>query len=167
MADASSVPTRRSTWAWRSGRPRPDGFHALSTLYQTLRLHDLVTRRRTPGTRTRIRLHARTIPRVPRDARNTAWKMVEQALAAAAASGARCNIHIEKNLPVQGGMGAGSANAAAALLGLERELGLGAARAERRCRTGGRGGLGCAAVPGGRGGAGIRPRATGGDGVRT
>ena len=33
-------------------------------------------------------------------------------------------IHIEKNLPVQGGMGAGSANAAAALIGLEKELGV-------------------------------------------
>jgi 4-diphosphocytidyl-2-C-methyl-D-erythritol kinase len=35
---------------------------------------------------------------------------------------AEVEIHIEKRLPVQGGMGAGSANAAAALLGLEREL---------------------------------------------
>jgi 4-diphosphocytidyl-2-C-methyl-D-erythritol kinase len=40
-------------------------------------------------------------------------------------------IHIEKRLPVQGGMGAGSANAAAALLGLERELGVALPGAER------------------------------------
>ena len=40
-------------------------------------------------------------------------------------------IHIEKNLPVQGGMGAGSANAAAALIGLERELGVALAEGER------------------------------------
>ena len=33
-------------------------------------------------------------------------------------------IHIEKRLPVQGGLGAGSANAVAALIGLERELGI-------------------------------------------
>ena len=31
-------------------------------------------------------------------------------------------MHIEKRLPVQGGLGAGSANAVAALIGLEREL---------------------------------------------
>jgi 4-diphosphocytidyl-2-C-methyl-D-erythritol kinase len=37
---------------------------------------------------------------------------------------AEVEIHIEKNLPVQGGMGAGSANAVAATLGLERELGV-------------------------------------------
>ena len=37
---------------------------------------------------------------------------------------AEVEIRIEKRLPVQGGLGAGSANAVAALVGLERELGL-------------------------------------------
>ena len=37
---------------------------------------------------------------------------------------AEVTVHIQKNLPIQGGMGAGSANAAAALVGLERELGV-------------------------------------------
>ena len=60
-------------------------------------------------------------PQVPTDARNTAWKMVELALARMGVA-AEVAIHIEKELPVQGGMGAGSANAAAALIGLEREL---------------------------------------------
>jgi 4-diphosphocytidyl-2-C-methyl-D-erythritol kinase len=36
---------------------------------------------------------------------------------------AQVDIHIEKRLPVQGGLGAGSANAVAALVGLEKELG--------------------------------------------
>ncbi len=40
-------------------------------------------------------------------------------------------VNIQKNLPVQGGMGAGSANAAAALLGLERELGVALPGVER------------------------------------
>jgi 4-diphosphocytidyl-2-C-methyl-D-erythritol kinase len=44
---------------------------------------------------------------------------------------AEVEIQIEKNLPVQGGMGAGSANAAAALLGLERELGMALPGVER------------------------------------
>jgi 4-diphosphocytidyl-2-C-methyl-D-erythritol kinase len=59
--------------------------------------------------------------RVPLDGRNTAWKMVERALGAMGV-GAQVNLHIEKRLPVQGGLGAGSANAVAALIGLEREL---------------------------------------------
>jgi 4-diphosphocytidyl-2-C-methyl-D-erythritol kinase len=37
---------------------------------------------------------------------------------------AEVEIHIEKRLPVQGGLGAGSANAVAALVGLEAELGI-------------------------------------------
>jgi 4-diphosphocytidyl-2-C-methyl-D-erythritol kinase len=49
--------------------------------------------------------------------------MVERALGRMGVA-AEVAIHIEKALPVQGGMGAGSANAAAALIGLERELGV-------------------------------------------
>jgi 4-diphosphocytidyl-2-C-methyl-D-erythritol kinase len=41
------------------------------------------------------------------------------------------SIHIEKRLPIQGGLGAGSANAAAALIGLERELGVAMPGGER------------------------------------
>ena len=38
---------------------------------------------------------------------------------------------MRRTLPVQGGLGAGSANAAAALIGLERELGVELPEAER------------------------------------
>jgi 4-diphosphocytidyl-2-C-methyl-D-erythritol kinase len=107
------------------GPVRPDGFHGLTTLYQTLDLHDFVTvtaRRLPVGEAPRISLTTNH-PFVPRDGRNTAWRMVERCLARLGV-GAEVQIHIEKGLPVQGGMGAGSANAAAALLGLERELGM-------------------------------------------
>ena len=103
------------------GPVRSDGFHELATLYQTLALHDLVTVEAKPTTgESRITLTTNH-PQVPTDARNTAWKMVELALARANVA-AEVAIHIEKNLPVQGGLGAGSANAAAALNGLEHEL---------------------------------------------
>ena len=103
------------------GPVRPDGFHELATLYQTLALHDLVTVEAKPSTgESRITLTTNH-PQVPTDARNTAWKMVELALKRANVT-AEVAIHIEKNLPVQGGLGAGSANAAAALIGLKREL---------------------------------------------
>ena len=75
-----------------------------------------------PAERTRIQLTS-SDPRVPRDQRNTAWKMVTRALNHLQIT-ATINIRIQKNLPIQGGMGAGSANAAAALIGLERELGI-------------------------------------------
>ena len=105
------------------GPPRPDGFHTLSTLYQTLALHDFVTVAARPVRgETRVSIRSND-PRVPTDARNTVWKMAVAALAAAGIT-AEVTIEIDKRLPIQGGMGAGSANAAAALLGLERELGL-------------------------------------------
>jgi 4-diphosphocytidyl-2-C-methyl-D-erythritol kinase len=102
------------------GAPRPDGFHALATVYQTLEMHDLVTvsARRAQGTTIRITSNDR---RVPGDNRNTAWKMVERGLKLFCIN-AEVDIHIEKRLPVQGGLGAGSANAVAALIGLEAEL---------------------------------------------
>jgi 4-diphosphocytidyl-2-C-methyl-D-erythritol kinase len=114
------------------GPVRADGFHGLTTLYQTLDLHDLVTvsaKRASAGTETRISLTTNH-PFVPRDARNTAWRMVERCLERLGVA-AEVAIHIEKRLPVQGGMGAGSANAAAALLGLERELGVALPGVER------------------------------------
>jgi 4-diphosphocytidyl-2-C-methyl-D-erythritol kinase len=111
------------------GPVRTDGFHGLATLYQTLALHDVVTVSVLAAGETRISLTTNH-PYVPVDARNTAWKMVEQALARMGVA-AEVAIHIEKDLPVQGGLGAGSANAAAALLGLERELGVALPEAER------------------------------------
>jgi 4-diphosphocytidyl-2-C-methyl-D-erythritol kinase len=102
------------------GAPRLDGFHALATVYQTLELHDIVTVTARPASATAIRLTSNDA-RVPTDARNTAWKMVELALKIFDRT-AEVEIHIEKRLPVQGGLGAGSANAVAALVGLEAEL---------------------------------------------
>src|ERR1700722_19291261 len=113
------------------GPVRVDGFHGLTTLYQTLDLHDLVTvtARLTSGSATRISLTTNDV-RVPTDGRNTVWKMVERCLERLDLLG-EGEVHIEKNLPVQGGMGAGSANAAAALIGLERELGVALPEAAR------------------------------------
>ena len=104
----------------RIGPVRPDGFHGLVTLYQTIALHDRVTVTARRAAATRISIQTEHL-RVPTDARNTAWQIVERALLAMGVT-AEVEVGIEKRLPVQGGMGAGSANAAAALLGLEREL---------------------------------------------
>ncbi len=102
------------------GPPRTDGYHALTTVYQTIGLHDFVTVAAKRASKTSIAITA-THDGVPLDASNTAWRMVEKVLAALQLTG-RISIHIEKQLPVQGGLGAGSANAAAALIALEREL---------------------------------------------
>jgi 4-diphosphocytidyl-2-C-methyl-D-erythritol kinase len=104
------------------GAPRPDGFHSLVTVYETLQMHDLVTvsARRADSTTIRITSNDR---RVPTDNRNTTWKIAERALRLFGAT-AEVDIHIDKRLPIQGGLGAGSANAVATLIGLEAELGI-------------------------------------------
>src|SRR5579875_3801307 len=116
------------------GPPRADGFHALTTMYQALALHDVVTvtARRASGTRITLTADHPGVPRTGRgDAeKNTAYRMVELALRRLGVT-AEVEIDIAKRLPVQGGLGAGSANAAAALIGLERELGVSLAGAER------------------------------------
>jgi 4-diphosphocytidyl-2-C-methyl-D-erythritol kinase len=104
------------------GAPRPDGFHSLATLYQTLALHDLITVSASLSRETSIKLTSNDL-RVPTDSRNTVWKMVDIVLDRLGIS-AGVDVFIQKNLPIQGGMGAGSANAAAALIGLIKELDL-------------------------------------------
>ncbi|SEG14947.1 4-diphosphocytidyl-2-C-methyl-D-erythritol kinase [Bryocella elongata] len=116
------------------GPPRPDGFHALSTIYQTIGLHDFVTVSARQAAEMRITLTAnhRGVPRTENgDAeKNTAWRMVSAALTRMGVT-AEVHLDIDKRLPVQGGLGAGSANAVAALMGLERELGVALPGAER------------------------------------
>jgi 4-diphosphocytidyl-2-C-methyl-D-erythritol kinase len=104
------------------GAPRADGFHALVTAYQTLEVHDIVTVTATRSAQTTLRLSSNDA-RVPTDQRNTAWKIILLVLEEIGVR-ATVDIHIEKRLPVQGGLGAGSGNAVATLVGLENELGI-------------------------------------------
>jgi 4-diphosphocytidyl-2-C-methyl-D-erythritol kinase len=104
------------------GAPRPDGYHGLATVYQTLEVYDLVTVTARPASAAVLRITSND-RRVPLDSSNTAWKMVELALKFLRMT-AEVEIHIEKRLPVQGGLGAGSANAVASLMGLQAELGI-------------------------------------------
>jgi len=101
------------------GPARADGFHELRTIYQTIALHDVVRVEVQRGSGIEIRCNH---PRVPLDESNTCYQAAEHVLKAAKAS-AKVIVEIEKRLPVQGGMGAGSSNAVATMLGLERALG--------------------------------------------
>jgi 4-diphosphocytidyl-2-C-methyl-D-erythritol kinase len=107
-------------------RLRADGYHELRTLFQTVDLHDEIT--------VALRPRSRTIevscdhPLVPEDASNLA----HQAAAALRqfgrmSSGVR--IEIKKRIPVGGGLGGGSSNAAVVLMSLDHlwKLGLGPA----------------------------------------
>ena len=102
----------------RIGALRPDGFHELRTVYQTIGLHDIVRVKVERGSGIEIRCED---PRVPKDDSNTCYCIVKRVMAALKAHG-RVIIHIEKRLPVQGGLGGASGNAVSALLALEQAL---------------------------------------------
>jgi len=103
----------------RIGPVRPDGFHTLLTLYQTIDWHDVIQLDLLSARA--IEIHCEDA-RVPTDATNTCWRVAEKVLACLdSARGVR--IKIEKRLPVQGGLGAASSNAVATMIGLEKLLG--------------------------------------------
>jgi 4-diphosphocytidyl-2-C-methyl-D-erythritol kinase len=97
---------------------RPDGFHDLRTVYQTIVLHDIIRVQVGRGAGIEIRCED---PRVPTDVSNTSYRVVERAMEALRTR-SRVTITIEKRLPVQGGLGAGSGNAVATLIALERAI---------------------------------------------
>lgn len=99
---------------------RDDGFHELRTLYQTIALHDTISISATRATKSSIEIKC-TDENVPTDKSNTCHQAAERALSALKIS-AKVIIAIDKQLPVQGGLGAASSNAAATLIGLERAL---------------------------------------------
>jgi 4-diphosphocytidyl-2-C-methyl-D-erythritol kinase len=99
---------------------RQDGYHELRTLFQSIDLHDeLVLRARARGVAARC-----DHPEVPTDERNLA---VRAALLLQKYAGVRQGVEIEirKRIPVAGGLGGGSSNAAAVLLALDRLWGIG------------------------------------------
>jgi 4-diphosphocytidyl-2-C-methyl-D-erythritol kinase len=99
---------------------RQDGYHELRTLFQTIDLHDELTLAPRPaGISVRC-----DHPGVPLDERNLAHRAaVELARFAGVARGVE--IRIRKRIPVAGGLGGGSSDAAATLLALDRLWGLG------------------------------------------
>ncbi len=127
------------------GPARPDGFHELRTVYQTLALHDVIRVDVMEGEGIEIRCDD---PRVPLDESNTCYKIAERVMAIAGAdlqtrraekqilrfarddksdhdsAAGKIVIEIEKHLPVQGGLGAASSNAVSTMLAMERVLGL-------------------------------------------
>ncbi len=100
------------------GALRSDRLHALETIYQTVAVHDVIRVEAARGNGIEIRCKN---PGVPCDETNTCHRIVDRMLKFWKQR-AKISITIEKNLPVQGGLGAGSSNAIATMFALEREL---------------------------------------------
>ena len=81
------------------GALRPDGFHELRTVYQTIALNDVISVQVGAGTGIEIRC---SDPRVPKDQSNTCHQIVARATNDLKVPG-KVIIDIDKRLPVQGG----------------------------------------------------------------
>ncbi len=91
---------------------RTDGFHDLRTIFQTISLHDTIDIEFTPGRRTYVALDSNL-----QIENNLIVRAAEAVLGETNAEG-RVGFVLRKRIPMGGGLGGGSADAAAVLLAL-------------------------------------------------
>ncbi|HAM15753.1 MAG TPA: 4-(cytidine 5'-diphospho)-2-C-methyl-D-erythritol kinase [Eggerthellaceae bacterium] len=113
------------------GARRPDGYHEAATVMQAMNLHDVVyMRRAVPGAENARKPVVRMVscgdvvaPEL--DSRdNIAAKAIEALADCVGRADRGVEVRIEKNIPAEGGLGGGSSDAAAALVGAARLWGL-------------------------------------------
>ena len=106
---------------------RADGYHELRTIFQTIGLHDTLSFSSLRNPKLELSCDD---PSLPTGRGNLVWRAVA---AARRALGMRAGVHVrlQKRIPVARGLGGGSSDAAAALLGIERLAGRPIAAEER------------------------------------
>ncbi len=111
-------PSAKVNLTLRVGPLRDDGFHDVGTLMQSIGLSDVMTITARSGP---FGLMSRS-PGVPADRTNLVWKAAERLWRELGRSGEPRDAHVrlDKQIPVAAGLGGGSANAAAALVGLNQ-----------------------------------------------
>ena len=93
----------------------PNGYHTLRSVFQAVGIYDTLTlTRKAPDQPMTLSCN---VPDVPCDARNLVWKAAQKLL-----GDTPCGVDLvlEKQIPAQAGMGGGSSDCAAALLGIRR-----------------------------------------------
>ena len=94
---------------------RPDGFHNIETFFQQISLHDVLHINTSDNGKVRISC---SDSNCPADETNLAFKAAALLKENADQPSLGCNIHIAKNIPLGGGLGGGSSDAATALKAL-------------------------------------------------
>jgi len=97
---------------------RPDGYHELSTVFQTIKLHDVLSFSPTSGPFD-IRCDE---PACPVGRTNLIWKAAQLLWREGGFAGRPrgVRVRLQKNIPMQAGLGGGSSDAAAALVTLSK-----------------------------------------------
>ncbi|MFH8403600.1 4-(cytidine 5'-diphospho)-2-C-methyl-D-erythritol kinase [Streptomyces sp. NPDC018019] len=130
MTDRSAVTVRvpaKVNVQLAVGGARPDGFHDLANVFLAVGLYDEVTATRAASLR--VTATGPDTDRVPLDRTNLAARAAEL-LAARYGIAPDVHLHIDKDIPVAGGMAGGSADAAGALVACDALWGTGASRDE-------------------------------------
>ena len=100
---------------------RPDGYHALKSVMQTVSLCDEIEIDIGTGKPWCLKCEAEG---VPLDSRNLAWKAAETFFAAVGQDPDGLEIRMVKHIPSQAGLGGGSSDAAAVFRALNRHYGM-------------------------------------------
>ena len=98
---------------------RPDGFHNIKSVMQTIDLYDYLTFNIKKSNNTSINLSG-TSSEIPYDSNNLIFKAAELFFNKTGISGYKVDIYLEKNIPVSAGLAGGSSNAAGTLYGLNK-----------------------------------------------
>jgi len=107
---------------------RADGYHAIETVMAKITLHDILEMTPTHGGGLELTCDGPyAVDPGPDNLVARAWRAVCDHVG----SHLNVHIHLRKNAPVGAGLGGGSSNAAATVLGLDRLFGLGLAADER------------------------------------
>lgn len=103
---------------------RADGYHGVASVMQSISIHDEITlgQSRAPGFQ--LTCDGPESAGVPLDDTNLVVRAVKAALEAAGKSESGIAIHLTKNSPSQAGLGGGSSDAAASLVGIDALLNL-------------------------------------------
>ncbi len=105
---------------------RPNGYHDLRMIMQTVKLHDEVYLKRTKASGIRMETNLRYIPS---DQNNLVWKAAQLLLEEFPQEDG-VFIKLTKRIPVAAGLAGGSSDAAAVLMGVNRLFDLGLSRQE-------------------------------------
>ena len=96
---------------------RPDGFHEIESIMQTISLYDYLTIEIAENTNNSIELSGNS-SQIPYDNRNLVYKAAELFFQTTKINNTKTKIYIEKNIPISAGLAGGSTDAAGTLYGL-------------------------------------------------
>jgi 4-diphosphocytidyl-2-C-methyl-D-erythritol kinase len=118
MADLILRPSAKINLALHVGARREDGYHDVRTVLQSIALCDVIRIRASRGPFTLTT----TAPGLPVDETNLVWRAAQALWTALRRNGPvrQARVAIDKRIPIGAGLGGGSADAAAALVGLHR-----------------------------------------------